>query len=59
MNVVHSFFVKLGTVGELMTFLWRERLWWMIPFVLTIVVIAGMMIFLQATPVAPFLYTIF
>lgn len=48
-----------GIVKELFEFLWRERLWWMIPFVVTLLVIGALLIFAQSSPVIPFLYTVF
>ncbi len=50
---------KLSTVGELFHFLWKERLWWLIPFVLTLLIIGAFLVFAQASPIAPFLYTAF
>ena len=48
-----------GTVKELLSFLWQERLWWMIPFVVTLLIVAVLLVFAQSSPVAPFIYTIF
>ena len=49
----------LGTVGELLQFLWQQKLWWLIPFVVTLLVVAGLLLVGQATGVAPFIYTLF
>lgn len=50
---------RLGVVGDLFRFLWRERLWWMIPMLVALAVVAAL-IFLGSTPaVAPFVYTLF
>lgn len=48
-----------GTVGELFQFLWQRKLWWMIPFVATLLVVAALLLAGQATGVAPFIYTLF
>ncbi len=50
---------KLNTVKELLQFLWAERLWWIIPFVITLLIIAVLLVFAQSSPVLPFLYTAF
>lgn len=50
---------RASTVSELLRFFWRERLWWMIPFVLVLVVVALLLIFAQSSPIIPFLYTAF
>jgi hypothetical protein len=48
-----------GTVGELFNFLWQRKMWWMIPFVATLLVVAALLLVGQATGVAPFIYTLF
>lgn len=50
---------KLSTVRELFTFFWKERLWWMIPFVATLLIVGLLLVFAQSSPIAPFLYTAF
>lgn len=50
---------RLGVVGELLAFLWRERLWWMIP-ILVVLVLVGVLVVLGSSPaVAPFVYVLF
>ena len=48
-----------STVGELFAFLWENKLWWMIPFVVTLLIVSLLLVFAQSSPVAPFLYTVF
>ena len=48
-----------NTIKELLRFFWRERLWWMIPFVVVLVIVALLLIFAQSSPIIPFLYTAF
>lgn len=52
-------FHQASTVRELFKFLWANKLWWMIPFVVTLVVIAVLIVLAQSSPVVPFLYTAF
>ena len=50
---------RLGVVGELLTFLWRERLWWMIPILIALILV-GLLVVLGSNPaVAPFIYVLF
>ena len=50
---------RLGVVGELLTFLWRERLWWMIPILIALILVA-LLVMLGSNPaVAPFVYVLF
>jgi hypothetical protein len=47
---------KFGIAGELMAFLWSQRLWWMIPLVTMLLLIAALVAFASATALAPFIY---
>ena len=50
---------KLGIAGELITFLWVMKLWWMIPMVSVLLLFGGFFIFAQSSAIAPFIYTLF
>jgi hypothetical protein len=50
---------RLGTIGELMRFMWMRKLWWMIPMILVLVIFAALLIFAQGSAIAPFIYTLF
>jgi hypothetical protein len=50
---------RLGIVGELLTFLWKRKLWWLMPMIIVIVLFAVLLIFAQGSAVAPFIYTLF
>ncbi len=54
-----AFIAKFSIVRELLQFFWENRLWWMIPFVVTLIVVAVLLVFAQSSPIAPFLYTAF
>jgi uncharacterized membrane protein YqhA len=49
----------MSTIGELFQFLWARRLWWMIPFVAVLILMAVLLIVGEVTGVAPFIYTLF
>jgi hypothetical protein len=49
----------LSTVGELMRFLWTRKLWWLMPFVVTLLLLGVLLIVGEVTGVAPFIYTLF
>jgi hypothetical protein len=49
----------LGTIGELLRFLWRRKLWWLMPFVVTLLLLAVLLVVGEVTGVAPFIYTLF
>lgn len=51
--------VLLGTVKELFEFLWQRKLWWLIPAMAVMLLLALLIIFGSSTPMAPFIYTLF
>jgi hypothetical protein len=56
---VKSLLMKFSIAGELLAFFWAVKLWWMIPMVLTLLVLGGIIIFAQSSAIAPFIYTLF
>ena len=50
---------NLGVVGEILTFLWARKLWWLIPMVSILLLFGLLLIFANASGVAPFIYTLF
>ena len=56
---VGKIFYRLGIAGELVGFLWRRKLWWLIPMVVTLLAFGLLIIFTEGTAIAPFIYTLF
>ncbi|MFI5347960.1 MAG: DUF5989 family protein [Elusimicrobiota bacterium] len=50
---------RMGVVGDLLAFLWRERLWWMIPMLIALILVALLVILGSNPAVAPFVYVLF
>ncbi len=50
---------NFGVVGELLSFLWARKLWWLIPMVAVLLVFGLLLIFASASGLAPFIYTLF
>lgn len=50
---------RLGIAGELLSFLWQRRLWWLIPMVLVLLAFGGLMVTAQSSALGPFIYTLF
>jgi hypothetical protein len=59
MGAISNFLNKFTISGELLYFLWKRKLWWMIPMMLILLAFGLLMIFAQATGIAPFIYTLF
>jgi hypothetical protein len=51
--------MRFEIAGELMRFLWAQRLWWMIPLVSMLLVIGLLIAFASSSALSPFLYPIF
>jgi hypothetical protein len=50
---------RVGIAGELLSFLWQRKLWWLIPMVLVLLVFGGLMVTAQSSALGPFIYTLF
>ncbi len=50
---------RLGIVGEVFAFLYRRRLWWLVPMVGLLFLFIAVLLLAQATGIAPFIYTLF
>lgn len=50
---------KFGIAGELLGFLWQQKLWWMMPIIAVLLFIGLLIGFGSASGVGPFIYTLF
>ena len=50
---------RLSIAGELLEFMWRARLFWMIPIVLVLLMAAVLMLLAQSSAIAPLIYAVF
>jgi hypothetical protein len=50
---------RAGIIGEFFGFLWRQKLWWMIPMFAVIFVFGLLLVLGQSSALAPFIYTLF
>lgn len=56
---VNDFVSRLGVVGELLVFLWRAKMWWLIPMVVALLLFAILIAVANAGPAGPMIYTLF
>lgn len=54
-----DFFARMGILGELMAFLWKRKLYWLIPMMLTLLVFAVLIVIGSTGPGGMFIYTLF
>ena len=59
MKWVRSVKSRSSVVGELLGFLWKQRLWWLMPMVVVLLLFGLLLIIGQSSPIAPFIYTLF
>lgn len=58
-SFLRSMAANLGIFGEVLLFLWQQKLWWMIPMVTVLLMFGLLLIFASASGVGPFIYTLF
>ncbi len=50
---------RWASFGDLFRFLWSQRLWWMIPLVMMLLVLGFFVAAIQESAIAPFIYAMF
>ena len=50
---------NFGVVGELLSFLWRRKLWWLIPMVVVLLTFSLLLVFASSSGIGHFIYTLF
>ena len=50
---------RVSIVSEFFSFLWRQKLWWMIPMFGVIFIFGFLLILGESSAFAPFIYTLF
>ena len=58
-RIGRGFLSRMGILGELLVFLWKRKLWWMMPMIVVLILFALLLVFAQGSAVAPFIYTLF
>ena len=56
---LQRFGANAGVLGEFMVFLWKQKLWWLIPMVATLLLCGLLLIFASSTGLGPFIYSLF
>jgi hypothetical protein len=59
MQVLRDMGQRLGIAGELLSFFWQAKMWWMIPIVAVLLLLGLLVVFGSTTGVGPFVYTLF
>jgi len=59
MGKVKGVVSRIGIFRELLIFLWKRKLWWLMPIIIFLVLLGLILIFTQSSAVAPFIYSLF
>ncbi len=51
--------LRIGIAGELLAFLWRRKMWWLLPLVTVLTMLGLLLAFASATGVGPAIYALF
>jgi len=47
-----------STATELLAFVWRGKRWWLTPIIVVLLLVSGMVVILQTSAIAPFIYAL-
>ncbi len=50
---------RFGIVGELFSFFWSNKRWWLVPMLVALFLIGTLIVLAQSSAIAPFIYTLF
>ena len=48
-----------STARELLGFAWQSRNWWLMPIIVVLLLMSALVVFLESSAVAPFIYALF
>lgn len=51
--------MNFGIVGEVLVFLWRRKLRWLIPMMVVLLLFGILIMLASSSGIAPFIYTLF
>ena len=59
MSLMRGMSTNLHTARELLRFVWRGTSWWLAPIVVVLLLLTGVVVVLEGSALAPFIYTLF
>jgi hypothetical protein len=59
LRVARTIVGRLGITGELFSFFWSNKKWWLVPMLLTLFLLGAIIVLAQSSAIAPFIYTLF
>ncbi|MCA9882958.1 MAG: hypothetical protein KC615_04100 [Anaerolineae bacterium] len=58
-SAMQDVFLRMGVLGELLSFLWKRKLYWLIPMMIVLFLFAVIIIIGSTGPGGAFIYTLF
>lgn len=49
---------RFAIIGELFSFLWKQKMWWLIPMI-AVLLVFGLLLVVAGSSLGPFIYTLF
>lgn len=59
MKTLRGILSRFHVVAEVFSFLWKRKLWWLMPMIFILIALGLLMVFGQATGIGPFIYALF
>jgi len=59
MKTLRGILSRFRVVREVFSFLWKRKLWWLMPMIFILIALGLLMVFGQATGIGPFIYALF
>ena len=59
MKLLNKMKNRAGVAGEVVSFLWRRKFYWIIPMAVILLIFGIIIALAQGSPLAPFIYTLF
>jgi hypothetical protein len=58
-NAARTAASRFGTVGDLLSFFWSTKRWWLAPMLVTLLLLGVVIVLAESSAIAPFIYTLF
>jgi hypothetical protein len=59
MKSIRNLLLNFRVSGELLSFFWGNRRWWLLPMLIVLSLFGVLIILAQSSAIAPFIYTLF
>ena len=55
----HGITTNIASLTELLKFVWHGKTWWLTPLIVVLAALSAVVVFLEASAIAPFIYALF